>query len=201
MGSIKKQEKALFIQRLGAYLIDIVIVSFVATLISMPFIDSEKEEKQQKQVQEIMELYQKQEISIEDFSYQISDAYYHIARLSGVNSLIVITFNLLYFVIYQLFNKGQTIGKRLFKIRVVSDEGELTANQMLIRSFIANSILLEIIAFVFMLFSKKDAYFVSVSFVNGIQYIVTFISIIMIMSKKDGRAIHDKLIKTTVVRE
>ena len=56
MGSIKKQEKALFIQRLGAYLIDIVIVSFVATLISMPFIDSKKEEKQQKQVQEIMEL-------------------------------------------------------------------------------------------------------------------------------------------------
>ena len=195
-----KVNKALFVQRLGAFLIDMLIVSFIASFFAVPFVNTDKNDRTDQQIIELMEKYQNQEIVDTDFVTQMSDLYYKSARNSGLVSLISIGVYLLYFVVYQMKRNGQTIGKKFMKIKVVSDTGELTMNQLLFRAFIADFILVEIIAFILMLFASKNSYVYSVFLVNGIQYLIVIVSVFMIMNKNDGRAIHDKIANTTVIR-
>ena len=197
---MEKVNKALFVQRLGAFLIDMLIVSFIASFFAVPFVNTDKNDRTDQQIIELMEKYQNQEIVDTDFVTQMSDLYYKSARNSGLVSLISIGVYLLYFVVYQMKRNGQTIGKKFMKIKVVSDTGELTMNQLLFRAFIADFILVEIIAFILMLFASKNSYVYSVFLVNGIQYLIVIVSVFMIMNKNDGRAIHDKIANTTVIR-
>ena len=195
------QRKALFVQRLGAYIIDIIIVVLVTTLISSFFVDTEKLTKLQEQQTTITNDYVDQKISTSEYISSYSDIYYRMSKANGGMTLLTIFLEVLYFVVYQLYNGGKTIGKKLMKIKVVSNDGDLTMNQMIFRSFIANSIIFNIIGFALMLFGSKSVYFYANVVMGAIQYIVIIVSVIMIMSKKNGCAVHDKLVHTTVIRE
>ena len=96
---------------------------------------------------------------------------------------------------------GQTFGKKLIKIKIVSDQGDLFMNQMILRSMFSNFILMDIISFIFMLFVSKSYYLYGVFAIETIQYILVVISVLMIMFRKDGCSVHDLLVHTKVVRE
>lgn len=195
------KRKALFFQRLVAFIIDMVLISFIAALISAPFTNSEKLEKLEKKEIQILKDYTNEKIDSETYIINYTDVYYDISRASGITSIVVIFLEVLYFVVYQLYKNGQTIGKKIMKIRVISKDGELSMNQMIFRSFISNFILMNIISFILMLFTKKSVYFYANTIIGSIQYIIVIISIFMVMSKKNGCAVHDKLVHTEVVRE
>ena len=197
----RKNERAYFVQRLIAFIIDILIVYFIASLVATPFVDTKESEKLTNEVKELLNKVTNQEISNKEFAEENMDLSYRLARKNGIISLITIVFNVLYFIVYQLYNKGQTIGKKLMKIRIKSDVGELTMNQMIFRAFIANSILLDLITFMFMLSNSKIIYFYGITTFSTIQYTITFISILMVLMRKDGRAVHDLLFHTRVVRD
>ena len=197
----KEQTKALFLQRFFAFIIDMLIVSFVVSLVTSPFIDTKKISKLEEKSIEVVQKFQQNEVNTTEYLKEYADIYYKLSRNSGMISLITILFNVLYFVVYQIYAKGQTFGKKLLKIRVISKDGELFMNQMIFRAFIANFILFDIINFGVMLFSPKSIYLYLIVFVEIIQWIITIISIIMIMNRKDGCAIHDRLVHTMVVRE
>lgn len=196
-----KEEKAYFVQRLAAFIIDMFLVTFVVSLISSPFIDSKKIQKLENNMIKVTEKFQKNEISVNDYLSEYSSIYYKIQRNSGVVSFLSIIVYILYFVVYQIYAKGKTFGKKLMKIKIVSDDGDLSMNQMIFRSFISNFILLNIISFALMLFSSKSIYFYVVFVLELIQYIIVFISVIMILNSKNGLAIHDKIVHTRVLRE
>ena len=147
-----------------------------------------------------MEKYTKNELEFNDFFNEYSIISYKMARNSGIVSLLTIFFNVLYFVVFQVYNKGQTFGKKLLKIKIESNSGNLTMNQMIFRSMIANFILLDLLSFIFMMICSKFTYFYGVLIFESIQYIVVFISVFMIMFRSDGCAVHDKLVGTKVVR-
>ncbi|MBR3720342.1 MAG: RDD family protein [Clostridia bacterium] len=193
-------KKAFFVQRFGAFVIDFMIVFFVVSLIASMFIDQKATDSLVSQSNNLMNNYVKEKIDTNSFISQYSILSYKIARNNGGLSLTMIVVNVLYFIVFQLYNKGQTIGKSLFKIRVVSNDGELEMNQMLFRGLIANSILMELISFAIMLFCKNDVYFYSVGVIEIMQYLIMFVSMIMILNHKDGRALHDKVVNTSVIR-
>jgi len=202
MDEVKNEKKkAYFLQRFIAFIIDMVIVSFVASLITSPFINQDKVEKLENETMEVFEKIQLDGSNQEEYLSRYYDIYYKTSRESGITTLAVITLSVVYFVVYQTRSKGQTLGKKLMKIRVVSDERELTYNQMIFRSFLSNSILLNMILFVFMLFGDSVRFFYVSGVLSMIQYIITFISALMIMNRKNGCAIHDKIAHTKVLRE
>ena len=48
-------KNAVFIQRFGAFLIDIIIVSFIASIVATPFVNTKNAEKLQKETTQILE--------------------------------------------------------------------------------------------------------------------------------------------------
>lgn len=196
-----KSKKALFLQRFLAFCIDVILVSLLASIISTPFMDAKKMEQIEQQEIQLLEQTKSDSFDVDAYIDSYININYKTARYSGILSLVVIFLDVLYFVVYQIYNNGQTIGKKIMKIRVVSDDGELSTNQMIFRSFISNLILISLLKYIFMLFATKETYF----YVSGVfelfQYLIMFISVIMIANRKDGKAVHDLLFHTSVVRE
>ena len=196
----KEAEKALFIQRLFAYLIDIFIISFVASLIALPFIDAEQYSKYSKDLKEMTQKYTTNEINSEDYLIQSETLTYNISRLNAPTTFITVVLGVLYFIVFQVYNFGKTIGKKIVGIKVISEDGELTTNQMIFRSFISNSILLNIINIILLLTMNKTGYIYTFGGFELVQYTITIVSLFMVMFSKEGQAIHDRLVHTKVVR-
>ena len=187
----KKTKKAYFVQRLIAFLIDILLVYTITSIVAMPFVDTKESKKVNEEINELLDQTTKQEITTREFADRNMDLSYRVARKNGIISLITLVMNILYFMVFQLYNKGQTIGKQIMKIRVKSDHGELTMNQMI----------LDLITFMFMLSNSRLVYFYGITTFSTLQYSITLISIFMILIRKDGCAIHDLLVHTKVVKE
>lgn len=191
--------KPLFTQRLCAYLIDVFIVSMIASLLTGMFIDSDKVLKLNNRLEEVMEeITTTQQISTLSYEKYI-DVCYDIARYQGIVTFGRLVIVILYFVVYQIYNNGQTIGKKIMKIKVVSQHGELTMNQMIFRSCLANTLLLDLISLFFIVFASKYLYFYGALIFEFIYYIIILLSIFMVMFSKNGLAVHDRLCHTNVV--
>lgn len=194
-------EKALFVQRFLAFLLDIVLVSVVASFISYPFLDMDSIQKLNESSVEVMENYTSGKIDEKEYFNESSTISYELARKQGVNTLVIIFLNILYFVVYQIKNNGQTLGKQILKIRVVdSSNRDLSMNQMIFRALIINSILLDMISFGVLIFANQSSYFYGVSFLAFIQFCILSVSTFMIMFGKDRRGLHDLVAHTDVVR-
>lgn len=196
----KENDKALFIQRLFAFIIDTMIVSLVVSLIATPFINEEKINSLNEQAIELSQKLMDNDITFNDYYYQYMDLTYDIARNNGIVTFISVSLGIIYFVVFQIYNNGQTFGKKFMKIKVISENGDLTMNQMIFRALISNSILVDLLTLVFLIFTGKQVYFYCVGLFSLVHYIITIISIFMVMYSKNGYAVHDKLVHTKVVR-
>ena len=86
------------------------------------------------------------------------------------------------------------------KIRIEStDSGELSINAMLMRSFIINSILVNMIVLTVSIVGNRYVYTTTVTVFQLIQYMVLFITALMVLSRKDKRGLHDIICHTKVV--
>lgn len=197
----KTSEKALFIQRLAAFILDVFIVSMVASLVSYPFLDLDSIDKLNEASTQIVDQYMTQKISIDNYVSESISISYEMARKQGVVSLITIFLNVLYFVVFQIKNDGQTIGKKLLKIKIEStSDDKLTMNQMIFRSLIINSILVDMVSFCFLLFTNREAYFYGAGVLSIVQFVIIALSGFMVMFSEKRRGVHDMIAHTNVVR-
>jgi len=194
----KELKRASFVKRLCAYVIDFLIILMVSSILSFPFNNSEKTLELQNETNTVLEQYQAGEITPDEYLSRFSDIYYRLGRESGIATFIEIIIGILYYVVFQLYNKGQTIGKKIMGIKIISDTGDLSMNQMIFRAFISNTILLNIINFGFITFASKSVYTGVSSTFTMFQYAITFISIIL-ATTNEGRTIHDRIVHTRVV--
>ena len=111
-----KGEKALFVQRFIAFLLDIFILSSIASLISYPFLDAKSIDKLNKNSSEVIEKYTTGEIDMDTYVDEVKGISYQLSQKQGVVSLVTLFLAVLYFIVYQYYNNGQTIGKKLMKI-------------------------------------------------------------------------------------
>ena len=196
-----KGEKALFVQRFIAFLLDIFILSSIASLISYPFLDAKSIDKLNKNSSEVIGKYTTGEIDMDTYVDEVKGISYQLSQKQGVVSLVTLFLAVLYFIVYQYYNNGQTIGKKLMKIKVVSStDKEITMDSFIFRSLIVNSILVDMISFAIVIFGNETAYFYGVAICGIIKYTLLLICGFMVMWSKSGLGLHDRIAHTTVVK-
>ncbi len=195
-----KSKKASFTQRLVAYLIDIILISFIVSLISLPFIDQDSINNLNEDSKNIATKYLAQEIDTKAYLDEFSSLSYQLDRQEGVVILITIFVSIVYFVLYQFYKSGQTIGKKIMKIKVISEEDTLSINTLVIRSVIINSIFYQIVRVALVSFINNSVDYMSIKFaLEGIQNLIIIVSALMILYSKNKKGIHDIIAKTSVV--
>ena len=194
----KELKKASFIRRLAAFVIDMILIAFIAGIIATPFVNTSKIDKLNEKEVETIEKYRNEEITADEYVMNYGDVYYELIKENGISTLISIILSIGYFIVFQLYNKGQTLGKKLLKIKIISDDKELSMNQMIFRCLLSNFILVNIINFAFLIFASKYVYIIATGSIEAINYIVAIVSIIM-ATTKEGRTIHDRIAHTRVV--
>ncbi len=193
-------QKAYFFPRLIAYIIDMVIITMLLTVVMMVVPQSENYETYLKEYQQIQTDFLDKKINTDEYVNK-SVAVVHDIDYSNVMSMIIeVVVIILYFVIFQAYNKGQTFGKKLMHIKVVSKDGsDLTVNNYIFRSLIVNSLMANILIIGMVLFMNKQIYYYASFGLQGIQIALIVVSMFMMMYKKDGRGIQDLLGNTKVI--
>ena len=196
----KKEVKALFSQRFVAFMIDLFLVSALTSLVTTFIPTNGTIDKLYDQQTKIIENYTSQKITMEEYVNQLVDISYDIAKQTGIATLIGIAISLLYYVLYVYKNDGQTIGKKMMKIKIEKKNDEqLTMNDLLFRTMILQGTLVSIIGFCTILFLDKDTYLATNSLLNLVQYSILLISFFLIAFTKEKQGLHDKLVGTVVV--
>ncbi len=197
-----KPQKAYFFQRFAAYIVDILIVSLVFSLITLPIPESKNLSKIEDEMITLNEKYLNEEIDTDQYINQSISISHDAAYESFIYTIIQIALIILYFVVFQFYNKGQTLGKKIFRIRVVKSDGqELSMNDMIFRSFIINSILVNMIILAFTLLASDTIYFYTSNILQFVQGLLLIITVIMVVYRQDGKGLHDMIAKTEVVVE
>lgn len=192
----------LVLKRVGAYFVDYLIITFVASLlVYISFINPKYDEyvKVSEEYTSIANDYYDKKITVEEFSEKTLELNYDISSTGYVYIIGDIVIAFLYFGLFAYFMKGQTIGKRLFNIKIVSaKDKDLTPLNYFIRTFILNNVIFNLIVLIALFFNEKtflNIYSISSNF-NTILMIVIFL---MVMFYKDGRGLHDVLAGTKVI--
>lgn len=167
-----------------------------------------KEEKYQKI---ITESYKDQKISqgeykkitnqiSEDNSTLANNYNYILGKIAISDSIITLLCTLLYFGIIQYILKGQTIGKKLLKLKVVSaSDKKINLLNYILRSLIVNNILLNTITIIFLAYASKTIYLKSYSIINILINIIEAVIIFLVLTRDDQRGLHDLLFNTKVI--
>ena len=203
-------------RRISAFLIDIFLVTFVSTIFSSisyvnPFIENYK-----VAYDEYREIYKSESESVltnptiknvVDYSNKMSKQLYKIDYSMLFNNIYYLVFSFLYFVLFAYFTNGQTLGKKLFKLRVVRQDGEkVKLSNLMLRTFLSGSSIfmgvniIVVIQLLLLMISQNQVYFYAILFSSMISYIIEIIGLVLLFSK-EHRSLDDIIGSTKVIDE
>lgn len=194
--------KATFLQRFSAYILDVILLSIILGIISAASLNGSNYSKLLEEQEDLVNKYTKEEISIEEYQKEIKSLDYEISKESYPSTIIGLIISSAYFIIFQYFNKGQTIGKKLMGIKIRKRDGEkLKLIDIIIRAVIINSILTTIVSLVASLTLKVDAYYIIKTTFGTLETLFVLVSSFMILYRQDKLGLQDIITKTEVVKE
>ncbi len=192
-----------FFKRAGAYILDLFIISLVVMLLSyIPFLNPNRDAYNEKynELVNVFEQYQNSEISEEEYNEAAIPISYDLYRLNIPSTIVDMVVILLYFGVLQFLGKGQTIGKKIFQIRVVSNNDKpLTIVNYLLRAVILSNVLISLGGIAVICFMNADNYYMVYQNLNLVGYIIMYITLFMVIVRQDNRGLHDFVANTKVV--
>lgn len=190
-------------KRIWAFIIDYIIVLIISSFIGgISFLNPK--------IKEYDEVYNRyldfaSDLTTDDVSRvfndeELTNITYDLSKAGTPVTIINLVVSFLYFVVLQVITKGQTVGKRLLKIKVISTKDDkLGFFQMFFRSGIINSIFTSLTALILLLSLSKSSFYQMNQVVQLIDMSLIFISIGMMIFRNDGCGLHDLLTNTNVV--
>lgn len=198
--------KATFMQRFLAYFIDIIILSIVISLFTMSFSNSKLEQINNELSEATTNLINatngSDATALNELNEKITDLEYRYQKASVLPNSISLVIYIAYFIIFQFFYKGQTIGKKCLKIRVVNkEEKEPSLTTIFLRTFITQGILVTFLSLITIVLLPKDLYLGFYSVINVLSSIFIIVCALMVLYRKDRRGLHDMMAGSFVIKE
>lgn len=189
---------ATFLQRFFAYIIDILIVVILLNLVTYNI----NFDKRNDLMSEITEYLTEYDPANTEDANKLLDLQYQYNKESILVDTVSVAITIGYFVIFQYFNKGQTIGKKLLKIRISGkDNKQVGIGQLILRSIIIYQILVNIVNLILITTVDKMFYWNIYSILTAAQSIFIVITMLFILYRKDKRGLHDIMSGTCVIVE
>ena len=190
--------KVSFFKRIGAYLIDYFVITILLTIVTIgtPVDDSFTNE-----TTDLMNSYVNEEISIEEYNDKVYDINYRLQKSSILSNVISFVVMFGYYIVFAYLNKGQTLGKKLFKIRVVSTDDKVSLKGMIIRNIIIYGFITKLYNIIFVNLFDVNMFNSVYSILSYIMSLFVIVSFMMVLYRKDGRGLHDIIARTNVVGE
>ena len=194
--------KPYFTKRFFAYLIDIVIVFVLSTLIAGFIPVSQKATVISENIVDLTNRVSEEEISKEKYNHELQELNKQLTKETVIISLINIAIYLLYFVVYPVYNNGQTIGKKAQGLKIVNKNSQVASmNNLLVRTLILHGIAINIISLILNLTITKSSFMLINSTLSYLNYLLLVISLFAVILTKSGRGLHDVLSNTKVINE
>lgn len=188
------------LKRIVAFAIDILLVTTFVSLITQinifnPYSDEYKEtyDKYSKLMESDMN-----DDKVKDEMITLN---YDLYRYSIVNNVISLVCILLYFGVLQMILKGQTIGKKIMNLRLVSnkDDKKLHIGNYLIRVVVLNNIIFTVTNIIAVYTLSAKAFYNFTYGLSFVQSTIWMIMVLMVVLRQDGRGLHDFLAGTKVI--
>lgn len=132
-----------------------------------------------------------------------NDYGYKIEKLNIRTSVISIVVYILYFGLLQYILKGQTIFKKLFKLRVIDNEHpkkKVPLWKYIIRSILVCELIISIVDLILLVTLNQSSYIIGNGWLSNIKYVYEMAFLVTMIIRDDARSIHDLLLNTRVVR-
>lgn len=130
------------IHRIAAYLVDVFILSILLSLLTFWIPVSDKYNESVEKQETLLSDYKSEKIDESQLYKELFSISYTMEKETKVISIISIILTLGYFGTFAYYNNGQTLGKKLLKIKVASsNEKKLKHWQFIGRTLVANSVI------------------------------------------------------------
>ncbi len=187
-------------KRLIAYLIDMIIFALILFICSQIFKPSSNVKVLNSEMNEVNELFMNHEISYTTYLFRYSTIIQALDKEKILSSLLNVIFIMFYFVFIPYFFEGQTIGRKIMKLKIVRRDSELLmVNDLVIRELIIDGLGFLLISLCLLYIVPSIAYLILTFILGFLQIILVLISIFMIIYRRDNRGLHDVISNTLVV--
>ena len=187
----------LFLKRVGAYLLDCTILFFALILVNLFVPTCGNIRELNERLTDMTDKYMAHEITAKELTEESQDINYDISKATYLSSIAGVVIYILYFVVLPVYNNGQTLMKKVFKIKVLkTDDSKVDINTMFIRCLLPYGILMNLVLVLLLLFVSKSLYLNINSALSTIHMFLMIITIIMMATQKRG--LHDYMANTKV---
>lgn len=188
------------LKRIIAYIFDIFLVSIISSLAFSLFTSSEK-------LNEYEDLYNESaEVLFNVGSGEVSedtliDLTYRMQLATKSSQIINIGLLIIYFGVFGYLKKGQTLGKKIMKIKVapVGNKKELNPSLYMLRSVLVTNLIPKLIALIALLVCSKNTWYEITNITSNISSLLLFIMVGFMIFRDDERGLHDLICQTKVI--
>lgn len=193
--------KASFSKRLGAFLIDMVIVGVILGILIFFLPKSENVKVINQNLSIIYEEVLDGTLPVRDYMNEFIKLTSSLDKENALQSVCNAFIIIGYFVVFAYINDGRTFGKQIMKIKVArKDENYLTIKDLLIRAFFNYGLLSMMVSLAFVYILPATPYFIITSVISFLQILIIIASIFMVLYRKDKRSLSDIFSQTRVIQ-
>lgn len=181
-------------KRFIAYIIDIILIAIICSILNS-IAPNKKVEEFNHELNVYNEQMLNHEIGFREYISDYTKTSYKIDKANVLENGIGIMIFIIYFIIVPIINGGYTLGLKIMNLKI---SGKLGVKNLFIRNIITVGILYMIISVLIIHIFNYKYYFILMSILSFIQFLLVIISVFMIIYRGDKKGLQDVLSNTFV---